>query len=48
MKCGKSGKPRRLLGERFFFFLISMVFARVVVYLPKTEIYGDRLVVADR
>lgn len=51
MKCGKSGKLRRLLGERFFFcfcFFISMVFARVVIYLPKIEIYGDRLVVADR
>lgn len=46
MKCGKSGKPRKMLGERFFF--ISMVFARVVVYLLKIEICGDRLVVADR
>lgn len=47
MKCGKSGKPRKLLGERFLFF-ISMVFARVIVYLLKIEICGDRLVVADR
>lgn len=35
------------LGNDFFFFII-MVFARVVVYLLKIEICGDRLVVADR
>lgn len=34
------------LGNDFFF--IIMVFARVVVYLLKIEICGDRLVVADR